>query len=439
MLRRNKVAAIDELTAMGEEEARRQRELAAQQQQQINDYVGEFNTRAADYRTSLSNRLSSLAQQDFQAQNPYIIEDAAARGYATSPSELSNIQSRYLADLSRGNQRSIMDLENQNNMTSEGLRQEALATGLQGGQNALDSLIEMRRAGIQRDYAVSDQARQEALANALAKRSSRDSMTGAMIGAGGNILGGLLKGGGGGGGFLSSLFGGGGTAAGGGATSGMGVAGAPGMGSMIAPALGAGAVLGLSAYGGQKLGNAVFKSKKAEKRARAGATIGTALGGPLGSVTGSMLGGLTASRPARAVSRAFKKAFCFHEGTPIEMLDGSTMPIHLIRLGDETKGGKVESIRVSFTADGTRFNYKGVVVTGSHAVNEGGVWKRVETSTESKPIGGAGIVYSLVTDGHRIFSNGIEFADEHETDDYETLSINESLDVLNGKELSLVR
>lgn len=433
------MAAIDELTAMGEEEARRQRELAAQQQQQINDYVGEFNTRAADYRTSLSNRLSSLAQQDFQAQNPYIIEDAAARGYATSPSELSNIQSRYLADLSRGNQRSIMDLENQNNMTSEGLRQEALATGLQGGQNALDSLIEMRRAGIQRDYAVSDQARQEALANALAKRSSRDSMTGAMIGAGGNILGGLLKGGGGGGGFLSSLFGGGGTAAGGGATSGMGVAGAPGMGSMIAPALGAGAVLGLSAYGGQKLGNAVFKSKKAEKRARAGATIGTALGGPLGSVTGSMLGGLTASRPARAVSRAFKKAFCFHEGTPIEMLDGSTMPIHLIRLGDETKGGKVESIRVSFTADGTRFNYKGVVVTGSHAVNEGGVWKRVETSTESKPIGGAGIVYSLVTDGHRIFSNGIEFADEHETDDYETLSINESLDVLNGKELSLVR
>lgn len=224
------------------------------------------------------------------------------------------------------------------------------------------------------------------------------------------------------------------TPGGGGGASGFGLS----AGGIAVGALGGG-------YLGQNLGNSIFKSKVAEARARKGASIGagvgtaagtifgpagSAIGGVLGGAIGQGIGGLTKSAPAKAISKGFKKVFCFHPDTLIEMADGSELPIWKISLGDLTKGGVVESVRFANAAD--RFSYNGVIVTGSHAVKENDKWIRVEDSDDALPVAGKGIVFSLVTSLHRVYANGIEFSDEHETDDYEELSIHESLEALNN-------
>lgn len=250
-----------------------------------------------------------------------------------------------------------------------------------------------------------------------------------------------------------------------------------GAGSFMAPAAGIAAGLGAGIYGGQKLGNSIFKSKAAEKRARTGATIGagtgTAIGtlfGPLGSAAGGVIGGtigqgiggLTKSHAAgqisqqwknltsqpvktianapknvtKSVAKAVSKAFCFDPWTEVVMADGTTKSIREMHLGDVVKdGGTVESIRWSKTADGTMYDYLGVLVTGSHAVLENGKWIRVADSKWAHRIETGGVVVSLVNEGHRIIVKSnvgeIVTADEHETDDYEYLDIDESLARLN--------
>lgn len=139
-------------------------------------------------------------------------------------------------------------------------------------------------------------------------------------------------------------------------------------------------------------------------------------------------------QPVKKVVNTVKKIFCFDGATMIDMVDGSQKAIKDIQLGDCVKGGgDVQSIRVAKTPNGTRFDYKGVIVTGSHAVKEK-QWVRVRHSAHARRIDGDGIVYSLVTDLHRIYVNGIQFADEHETDMYETLTMDESLRYLNRTE-----
>lgn len=136
----------------------------------------------------------------------------------------------------------------------------------------------------------------------------------------------------------------------------------------------------------------------------------------------------------KSIANTVKSVFCFDGLTMIDMVDGSKKAIKDIQLGDRVKGGgEVQSIRTSRTPNGTRFDYKGIIVTGSHAVKEKS-WLRVRNSTYARRIDGDGIVYSLVTDLHRIYVNGIQFADEHETDMYESLSMEESLRYLNRTE-----
>lgn len=297
--------------------------------------------------------------------------------------------------------------------------------------------------------------------------------------------------------MFSGLFGGGGTAGGssllaGGAAPTSGVTGAAGLtpGSTLLGGSGSGAGVGVlpwaggigvgavgGSYAGQKTGNAIFKSKKAEKRARTGATVGAgigtaagsilgpggaALGGIIGGQMGQLYGGLTASHAAgqvskqaknliskpvktlanapknvtKTVSKAFKKAFCFIPGTLIEMEDGNMKPIETISLGESVNGGKVYSIRTSMTDEGQIYNYLGTYVTGSHAVKENGVWTRVENSAFGIKTDLPGPVISLVTENHRIHSNGNEFADEFEHDNYEEITMDESLKLLNLEEFS---
>lgn len=136
------------------------------------------------------------------------------------------------------------------------------------------------------------------------------------------------------------------------------------------------------------------------------------------------------------VSNSIKKAFCFVAGSEVAMEDGTLRPVENVGLGDVVAaGGLVESIRQSWV-DENVFDYKGVRVTGYHAVCEDGKWIRVKDSAHAIPVAFRGIVYSIANKDHRLIINGVLFADELETDDYEGLTIDESILELNKTTLN---
>jgi len=134
--------------------------------------------------------------------------------------------------------------------------------------------------------------------------------------------------------------------------------------------------------------------------------------------------------PAKAAVDTVKSLFCFHEDTPVDMLHGGTKCIKNIELGDKTLGGEVLAITRAMASD--LFWLDGILVTSKHAVYYNHKWQRVGDVKEAKRIDGTYKVYNLVTTNHRIWVNGMMTADEYECDQYEYLTIDESLQVLNG-------
>jgi hypothetical protein len=140
----------------------------------------------------------------------------------------------------------------------------------------------------------------------------------------------------------------------------------------------------------------------------------------------------------KSIGKSLKKVFCFDGNTLIMMADGSEKPINEIELGDRVyKGGEVDSIRHSIKNPNDKYNYHNIIVTGFHAVKENGIWKRIKDCKEAYPYYLEGDVYSICTTNHRMWIKGIEFADEIETDNYENLTIDESLDELNRSGLTI--
>jgi hypothetical protein len=113
---------------------------------------------------------------------------------------------------------------------------------------------------------------------------------------------------------------------------------------------------------------------------------------------------------------------CFLAGTPITMEDGSIKHIEELQLGDRVKDGGLVDGLGSFLADNI-YDYQGIYVAGSHAVKEGGIWKRVEDTDLGKPLNddATHIVYTLGCENKRIDINGITFTDYFETDHQELL------------------
>jgi len=100
---------------------------------------------------------------------------------------------------------------------------------------------------------------------------------------------------------------------------------------------------------------------------------------------------------------------CFVKGTPIQMQNNTTKSIDEIKVGDNTKGGKVWMTMTG--APQTIYNYLGVEVSGSHWVLEDNQFIEVENSKHAVLTDKIEPVYTLITDNHRIFINDIEFAD----------------------------
>lgn len=143
----------------------------------------------------------------------------------------------------------------------------------------------------------------------------------------------------------------------------------------------------------------------------------------------------TFKNPVKAVTNVANtvaSVFCFRGDTLVDMADGSKKPISEVELGDKMReGGDVTSVRKSKCRDGDLFNYGGIAVTGSHAVREGDKWIRVKQSKHATPVAGSETVYSVVNENHIIRIEEQAFADEHETDNYENLTLDQSLEELN--------
>ena len=260
----------------------------------------------------------------------------------------------------------------------------------------------------------------------------------------------------------------------------------PGGAGAVGQATGFAASTAGGAYLGQRVGDSLFGQRYNNDRAVSrggkagsliGAGIGSYLGGPMGGAIGGAFGGAIGSntgeglrlvssagsgasdnkgitlgnlatgaarKPLEAIGgvlaggagvkavQKVKKLFCFVPETLIEMADGSQKSIGKVQVGEITKGGKVE--RVSYAKADDMYSYRGVRVSGGHAVHEDyREWKRIKDSENSHRVEGTFDVVNLVTTKHRIYVGVIEFADEYENDNYENLSLDQSLAALNSQ------
>ena len=100
---------------------------------------------------------------------------------------------------------------------------------------------------------------------------------------------------------------------------------------------------------------------------------------------------------------------CFVEGTPIQMADGTTKEITRIKVGEETRGGIVQA-KMEFMPQNI-YNYKGVLVSGSHWVVEDNQFIEVEDSKYGVLTDRVEPVYTFKTSNNRIWIDNIEFGD----------------------------
>ena len=100
---------------------------------------------------------------------------------------------------------------------------------------------------------------------------------------------------------------------------------------------------------------------------------------------------------------------CFVKGTMLQMADGTEKEISTVKLGDNTKGGVVEMTMQGLPQ--TIYNYKGVLVSGSHWVIEDNEFVAVEDSKHGVLTDKVEPVYTLKTSKHRMWINDIEFGD----------------------------
>lgn len=157
---------------------------------------------------------------------------------------------------------------------------------------------------------------------------------------------------------------------------------------------------------------------------------GTALGllvtggNPIGGFIGGAIGGF----------------ICFAEGTPVQMADGSWRFVEDLMAGDEVaEGGKVFANYLCMSAD--IFEYKGVSVTGMHAVLEGDRWLRVMDSDLAVEVLPKRTirVRSIGTERHRLVLPDFVAADQWEVGGSDWLSPDERLAALNSAEKGVVR
>ena len=164
--------------------------------------------------------------------------------------------------------------------------------------------------------------------------------------------------------------------------------------------------VGMAGAAGYGLGKVIGAKESEAKGMGAGAAIGMAAGGPIGGVIGGVIGGIVG---------------CFLPDTKITMADGSKKKIIDIDLKDNIKvGGNVFALGKFLITD--LYDYKGIKVSGTHMVNEEGIWKEVKDTKHGKSLGNdEHVVYTLGTEKRRILINNILFTDYFEVEEKDKL------------------
>lgn len=116
---------------------------------------------------------------------------------------------------------------------------------------------------------------------------------------------------------------------------------------------------------------------------------------------------------------------CFLAGTMATMSDGTEKAIELVDIGEEMKlGGKVFAAGKFLCNE--LYDYRGVMVSGSHLVKENGTWMRVRDSALGQFVSDEDcIVYVVGNENHMIEINGMIFSDYFEVNAQELLIANQ--------------
>ena len=164
--------------------------------------------------------------------------------------------------------------------------------------------------------------------------------------------------------------------------------------------------IGAAGMAGHAVSGLLGGSKKQQKTSGVGSAIGMAAGGPIGAVIGGTIG--------HAIG-------CFSSDTLVTMADNTTKPIIDIDLKDNIAiGGPVFALGKFLIND--LYDYKGIKVSGTHMVNEEGIWKEVKDTKYGKSLGSEEhIVYTLGTEKRRILINNILFTDYFEVEEKDKL------------------
>jgi len=158
---------------------------------------------------------------------------------------------------------------------------------------------------------------------------------------------------------------------------------------------------------------------------------GTMTGGADPSGTGNFSDAVTGNDTSPGATGGEGGSGCFIKGTLITMADGSNKPVEQIDLEDEVAvGGKVFAVGKFLNTE--LYDYKGIKVSGSHMVNEDGVWMRVRDTKHGKSLGDdKNTVYVFGSENRRILINKILFTDYFEVNEQDIL-IEDSEDFFNN-------
>ena len=126
-------------------------------------------------------------------------------------------------------------------------------------------------------------------------------------------------------------------------------------------------------------------------------TIQSILNGPIGSVA------------------SFFSGSCFSKDTMITMENGMKK-ISEIKVGDKIKNGKIIGVHIFSGKNTQMYNYKNIIVSGTHLVCEDGKYIRIEKSNLAIPTKEEDIIYCLTTSTGKIDINEILFADYMEVE-----------------------
>ena len=211
------------------------------------------------------------------------------------------------------------------------------------------------------------------------------------------------------------------------------------LGTVAGPAGVAGSVGGvLGGQAGQWAGGKLGIGGQQERES-VGSTLGGAVGGAVtgaaltswsgpGAIAGGAVGGLV------GLASSLVKKICFAIGTPVTMEDGTERKIEELRLYDNMKeGGSVWGTGTCLSED--MWNYKGLFVSGEHAVLENGQWVRISQSEHGRKltIDEPMVVVPIANENHVMIVNGMVFSDYAETDHGTDVNDAFRLDYMNSE------